>query len=284
MSVPQNTIALIFDFDDTLTDDSTTRFLEQHGVSAKSFWGKDVKKRVDSEWDPTIAYLDLFLEYVGPGKPLGKLTNKELKRFGSSLGFYEGIPELFQDLEALVAEHRISHPSIEFYIISGGIEEIIKGSSIARYFSGIWGCTFAERDGQIAKIKNLVSFTEKTKYLFFINKGFGDKARSDQYSVNMEVQDAHRRIPLDHMIYVGDGLTDVPCFSLITSKGGKAFGVFNPTQKDSPKKAWEQLVAPRRVSSMNSPKYGERDDLGSLIRAAVSEICIRLDLKTQSAV
>jgi len=87
---------------------------------------------------------------------------------------------------------------------------------------------------------------------------------------------------LDHLvIYVGDGLTDVPCFSLIQKAGGTAFGVFDPQKKGSPKKAWEQLVAPHRVSTMNSPRYGPTDDLGALLRAAVKQICIQMDLRTQ---
>lgn len=284
MSAPQNTIALIFDFDDTLTNDSTTELLRRYGVNPQEFWNEHVGKRVHDQWDPTLAYLDLLLEFVGTGQPLGNPSNQTLREFGASLEFYQGIPQLFDDLKTIVDKHRVSNPSVEFYIVSGGLEEIIKGTTIAPYFSGIWGCTFAEADGRITKIKNAVSFTEKTKYLFFINKGLAADARAKQYCVNQFMRPENRRIPFDNMIYIGDGLTDVPCFSLIQHSGGKAFGVFDPRRDDSPKKAWEQLVAPHRVATMNSPRYGEKDDLGALIRAAVTEICFRLDTKSQSAV
>ena len=285
MSAPQNIIALIFDFDDTLTDDSTTKLLQKYGIDTHNFWNTLVKQRVDNEWDPTLAYLDLFLENVGKGKPFGKLKNDDLKSFGASLKFYNGIPSLFGSLRKLVSEHRVSSPSIEFYIISSGIEEIIRGSSIASQFQAIWGNRFEEKSGQISKVKNVISFTEKTKYIFFINKGLiEENARSDQYLVNQFVAKEDRRIPFGNMIYIGDGLTDVPCFSLVQDYGGKAFGVFNPKRKDSPKKAWEQLVAPKRVSTMNSPCYREKDDLGALIRVAVREICFRLDSQSHSAV
>lgn len=283
MSVPQNIIALIFDFDDTLTDDSTTKLLEKYGIDVDKFWNEQVPEKVKNEWDPTLAYLDCLLDYVGDGKALGNLTNSDLTGFGSSLSFYQGIPEFFKSLQSCVSDHTYSNPSIEFYIISGGIEEIIKGSSVASYFNGIWGCNFEERNGKIAKVKNIISFTEKTKYLFFINKGFHERARSEQYSVNKLVEPEDRRIPFENMIYVGDGLTDVPCFSLIKKSGGEAFGVFNPNRQDSPKKAWEQLVAPKRVSTMNSPRYGKTDDLGTLIHAAVTGICLRLDTKSRAA-
>lgn len=80
------------------------------------------------------------------------------------------------------------------------------------------------------------------------------------------------------------GLTDVPCFSLLLKSKGKAFGVFDPRRKGSPKKAWEKLVAPQRVSTLNSPRYGKNADLGSLLRTAVEEICLSLDVQTGSAI
>src|SRR5947207_410390 len=84
------------------------------------------------------------------------------------------------------------------------------------------------------------------------------------------------------MIYIGDGLTDVPCFSLMEQFGGQAFGVFDPLKGESPKKAWEQLVAPKRVSTMNSPRYRKKDDLGALLRAAVESIWFKLDVGTRT--
>ena len=84
------------------------------------------------------------------------------------------------------------------------------------------------------------------------------------------------------MIYVGDGLTDVPCFSLLEKHEGVAFGVFDPTKEGSPKVAFEKLVAPNRVKTMNAPKYGEMDELGALLRGAIRKMCIDIDLKTQS--
>ena len=140
-------------------------------------------------------------------------------------------------------EHTLSNPSIEFYVISGGIEEVILGSSIALP-SAVRGCRFAESDGRVGAIMNLVTFTEKTRYLFELNKGLLKPNRGNPYAVNDNVDPQNRRIPFSNMIYVGDGLTDVPCFSLLDKSGGKGFGVFDPTKKGAPKKAWEQLAAP----------------------------------------
>jgi phosphoserine phosphatase len=282
MPAPQNTIAIIFDFDDTLTDDSTTRLLEAHGIDAVDFWQNQNSKLVEDGWSPTMSYLKLLLDNVGEGKPLGRLSNAGLREFGSSLTFYDGIPGLFTDLKTAVKEHKHSNPSIEFYIVSGGLEEVIKGSSIAEYMDGIWGCQFAEENGVVAHVKRPITFTEKTKYLFEINKGFNLNS-PEPYAVNQYVAKPDRRIPMENMIYLGDGLTDVPCFSLLNLFNGKGFGIFDPSKKGSPKKGWEQLVVPHRVYTLNSPKYGENHDLGSLLRAAVKEICLRMDVRTQQA-
>lgn len=205
--------AVVFDFDDTLTDDSTTALLKSVGIDPAEFWGVKAAKLLEEGWDPTPAYLKLLLDNVGQGKPLGKLSNSALRAFGKTLKFYPGLPGLFKDLRELAREHVLSNPAIEFYIISGGLEEIIRGSCIAPYMSGIWGCKFAEKNGQIAHIKNVVSFTEKTKYLYTINKGLHDT--TNPYAVNERRDPGDRRVPFTNMIYLGDGLTDVPCFSLL---------------------------------------------------------------------
>jgi hypothetical protein len=171
---------------------------------------------------------------------------------------------------------------VEFYVISSGLEEIIRGTKYAKHFKGIWGCGFSESNGQIAGIMNAISFTEKTKYIFAINKGILD-VRTNPYSVNEFVKDADRRVPFENMIYIGDGFTDVPCFSLLGKLGGDTFGVFDPRKADSPKKAWEKLVTPHRVKSMNSPKYGKHDDLGALLRVAVQKRCLEFETRAKRA-
>jgi phosphoserine phosphatase len=284
MAAPQNVIAVVFDFDDTLTDDSTTKLLETHGIDPRDFWENRMRELTDAGWDAPLAYLKLILDQIGDGKPFGRLTNEKLREFGKSLEFYCGIPELFEDLRQLTKKHVASNPVVEYYIISGGIEEVIRGSTIAREFTGIWGCRFHEEDGFVRYVANAISFTEKTKYLFAINKGISDAdIRKRPFAVNEYRAQEDRRVPFENMIYIGDGLTDVPCFSLIGKSGGMPFGVFDPKKKGSPKKAWEQLVMPSRVKTVGAPEYREEDILGSLLRMAVETMCTNLDLRTQAA-
>lgn len=288
MSLPQTVIAVIFDFDDTLTDDSTSGLLESRGIDVETFWAEN-NERVKGGWDPTLSYLNLILDKTGTEKPLGNLSNRDLKAFGATLKFYPGIPQIFHDLTAL-ASNVPSRPIVEFYVISGGIEEVIAGSSIAKHLHGFRGCRYSDDGGSgpIRQVMNAVSFTDKTRYIFEINKGIlgrtpDSKSRSNPYEVNESYAESSRRIPLENMIYVGDGFTDVPCFSLLKKNHGRGFGIFDPKKAGSPKKGWEKLLAPERVTSMHSPKYGEDDDLGSILRMAVQTLCASSVVQSRTA-
>lgn len=280
-------IALIFDFDDTLLPDSTTMLLESRGIDTDRFWKIDAKSLLDEGYDPTIAYLNLILENIGPDKPLGNLTNKDLSAFGATLDdkFFPGVFELADDLRALVRETS-RDISVEFYIISGGLQEVILGSKFVREtFDGVYGCLFGEDEsGVLKRIKRTITFTEKTRYLFEINKGITQAdTLQNQYLVNKHVPEDTRRVAFRNMIYVGDGLTDIPCFSLVQKNRGTAFGIFKPTVKSSAKRAFLEFVKTDRVASTHSPKFAADEDLGALLRAAVATNASQIYLARKQA-
>jgi phosphoserine phosphatase len=279
-------IAVIFDFDDTLVPDSTSALLRGHGIDPDEFWPTKAKALVDQGYDPPLAYLNLLLQEVGEGRPLGLLSNQDLGAFGRTLdsSWFPGLPGMFDDLRAAAAAYR--DVSVEFYIISGGLQALMEGSEhVQKYFSGVYGCQLAEdeRTGAVHFIKRCVTFTEKTRFIFEINKGIAPRdAATQPHLVNLLVPEETRRIPLGNMIYVGDGLTDVPCFSLVEKAGGMALGVFQPG-KESAKQAFQQLVVPRRVRTMHSPNYAADADLGAILRLAVSALAAKLDLNSARA-
>ena len=168
------TLALIFDFDDTMVPDSTTELLLTHGVEPDNFWLKEVRGLIELGYDPTHAYLKRLLDLIGDNKPLGPLTNDELRKFGQSMDakLFPGLPELFDDLRCIVSRYR--DISIEFYIVSGGLQDIAEGSkSVQKYFTGVYGCQLAgdTNNGLLKYVKRAITFTEKTRYVFEINKG-----------------------------------------------------------------------------------------------------------------
>src|SRR5690606_261261 len=123
---------------------------------------------------------------------------------------------------------------IEFYLISSGIGDVVRATPIAHEFTEIWASEFVygERD-EIVFPRRIVSFTDKTRYLFHIQKGIvGPDYRGKPFEVNRKVTEDRLRIPFDQMIFVGDGYTDIPCFSLIRRAGGFAFGVWDPRHRD----------------------------------------------------
>lgn len=276
-----NTIAVIFDYDDTLVPDSTTLLLKKYGIDDKRFWKTDWKELVKSGYDSTHAYLRLILDSIGEGKPFGKLTNKDLFEFGKSLEAqqYPGLPDLIKDLKTKAEE---SYQNIEFYVISGGLEEIIRGNEFVRKnFRAIYGCRLAgeSAESELKYIKRAITFTEKTRYLFEISKGIPPEySNSNPMAVNKDIKKDDRKIPFKNMVYIGDGVTDIPCFSLIKNEHceGMPFGIFHHDRDKSEKlKTFDEILVTNRTLGMYYPEYGEGQQLGEKIRLAVDSWCTR---------
>ncbi len=276
-------VALIFDLDDTLVPDSTTKFLHDHGIETSDFWQNQVNPMVQQGYDPPAAWLNLLLKNVGKGKPLGELTNAALREFGRSLDstFYPGLPDFFEDVRSNVRQN-YENIEIEFYIVSGGLYDIAKGSTIVqKYFKANYGSHLAgdAEDGILKYIKRSITFTEKTRYIFEIHKGISPAAAwKNPILVNKFVSPEERRIPLQNMIYVGDGLTDIPCFSLLKQSGGLGFGVFDPNRESKTKEALEEFLKTDRVVSMHAPDFRPGAELGAILRAAVAQRCTAIQL------
>jgi hypothetical protein len=133
-------------------------------------------------------------------------------------------------------------------------------------------------------IKRVISFTEKTRYIFEINKGIDpEESTKNPYLVNTDIPKDDCKIPFPNMIYVGDGLTDIPCFSTISHYGGTAFGVFDPANPAIAKRAYLEFLQPHRVVGMHAPNYEKNKELGSFLRVAVTNICNRIVVAQQTA-
>jgi phosphoserine phosphatase len=284
-------IAIVFDFDDTLMPDSTSKLLRAHGIKPEEFWPKS-DELIRQGYDQPTAYLKLLLDNVGDNKPLGRLTNADLAKFGEGLDgdFFPGLPDFFEDIRGRVTS-KFKNIDVEFYIISGGLQAIMQGNGIVKkYFSGAYGCQLGAEAGSdvVSHIKRSITFTEKTRYLFEINKGIKQAdSHGNPFLVNKDVKKEDRRIPLENIVYIGDGLTDIPCFSTVKLFGGQGFGVFDPTNPEKTKRALLEFLVPKRVVGMYRPRYGENDELGALLRAWVinraTEIQIKSDISRKAA-
>jgi hypothetical protein len=282
MILTQNVIAIVSDFDDTLTDDSTTQLLRHYNVDPEDFWERRVDAYIRAGSDPTIAFLQAVFDLTAKGGPLRSLTNAALRKFGGTLALYSGLPKVIEDLRAIAGEFPGSAPTVEFYVISGGFEEIILGSPIAQFLTHCWGCRCADGNGgkAVARMQNVIDFTTKTRCLFEINKGVAAASRRNPFLVNEAMSDESRRVPFSNIIYLGDGLTDVAAFSLVQARGGTAFAVCNPDSQVSAKRTWWKFMKRQRTAAAYTPRYQAESDLGKFLRLAVRQICERLEANT----
>jgi hypothetical protein len=198
---------------------------------------------VRNGWDPPLAYMTLLLDKVKLGH-LPRIRKQELEQFGHDhIKLYPGVESFLPDLKvAFQANEEIKREnlSLDYYIISGGIGDAIRSTTIAKEFKEIWACEFEyDQDGVIQRPKAVISFTEKTRYLFYINKGISrEYGYEAPYAVNATMPESVRPVPLSHMIYVGDGASDIPCMSLLEHAvpPGTAILVWGPKTVH---KAWE---------------------------------------------
>ena len=172
---------------------------------------------------------------------------------------------------------------VEFYLISSGIGDILRNTNLASYFSDIWSCDFHYgKDGKIAFPRNIVSFTDKTRYLFQISKGItGSRVRGKPFDVNKKVDHSKLRVPFDQMIFVGDGLTDVPCFSLVRKNGGIAIGVFDKHEKEKWGRAWG-FIEDGRVSNLVPADFSKDSALSLSLMMAVENMAKKIKLNGQT--
>ncbi|HDH12223.1 MAG TPA: HAD family hydrolase [Nitrospirae bacterium] len=275
----QDIIAVVFDFDDTLAPDSTSSFLENYGLNVKSFWTDEVQPLLTSGWDPVPAYLYKMLEKSNIKQPI---TRQLFKKWGRQISPYNGATLIFR---RLIQHIKSVNPkvSIEFYLISSGIGEILRSTNLAKHFLDIWACDFFyDKGGKIVFPKNIVSFTDKTRYLFQIAKGFtGVEYKGKPFEVNKKINNENLRIPFNQMVYVGDGYTDIPCFSLIRKSGGIAIGVFDKLNKEKWGRAWG-FIENDRVSNLAPADYGKNLSLSISLMMAVENIAERIMLHNKT--
>jgi hypothetical protein len=283
MSSSQNTIAIIYDYDQTLSpsymqDDVV---FPNFGIDGSSFWRRCAELVAEQGYDSELAYMKVLLDTFAVDRP----TNSDLRSLGAKLNFYRGLPEMFDDFGAnLLSEEALGYGvKVEHYIISSGLKVVIEGSRLAPYVRAIFACEFAEDElGRIAFPKRVISHTQKTQFLFRINKGLLDLSQD----VNDHMDPAVRPIPFPNMIYVGDGPTDVPCFAVMRKNGGHAIAVYNPDDPDRVgfKKCYQLSSHADRVRHIAPADFRRWSHLRMLLEQMVEEIAVRIVDQERAAV
>jgi len=290
----QNIIALIWDFDKTLIPGYMQKPIFDHfRVDAKIFW-KEVNALPDYYQKndlnlivPDTVYLNHFITYTREGIFKG-LNNKLLRNLGAEIEFYEGLPDFLDEVKNFVpnnSDYRQHDIQVEHYIVSTGLRQMILGSKIAPYIEGVWGCEFVENPPPpgylgkpvkkkpveskiISQIAYTLDNTTKTRAVFEINKGSN---KIPDIDVNAKIPDEDRRVPFQNMIYIADGPSDIPVFSIINRFGGRTFAVYQPGSKEEFSQV-NNLQKQGRVQSFGEAKYTEGSQTAMWIKNAISEI------------
>ncbi len=288
----QNVIALIWDFDGTLSPDYMQKPLfEAYGINGEAFFA-EVRRlpgyygRAGIRVQRDTCYLGHLLSYVKDGKLPG-LTNAKLRELGGKIRFFPGIPDFFQRLAAVVdvPQFRQGDLRIEHYVVSSGLAELIRGSAVASKIEDIWACEFIEEPappgadlsgaptpGSISQIAGFLDNTTKTRALFEINKGVN---KLDSISVNDTIPEEERRVPFKNIIYIADGPSDIPSFSVVKKHGGLTYAVYAEDSDDQ----FAQAVALHdngRVHAYGPADYRENSQTFKWLRLQVTKIAQRM--------
>ena len=284
-----NIIAVVWDFDKTLVDGyMQDPIFEYYGINAHDFWTevnalpKKYKEEQGVLVNPDTIYLNQFIRYAKSGKFKG-LTNEKLKEFGEQLKFYKGVPEIFQKTKDLIEKNSIYQEydiKVEHYIVSTGMSQIIRGSSVMSYGENIWGCELIEGkddagDPCISEIGFTIDNTTKTRALFEINKGVNSKDGREGVKVNTKIPEELRRVHFINMIYVADGPSDIPAFSVVNKNAGATFAIY-PKGDMKAMKQVEQMRVEGRINMYAEADYTENTTAYMWICAKITEFAERI--------
>lgn len=256
-------VAFIYDFDYTLstTDMQNYSFIPSLHIEPNEFWEGSNKLTKKEHMDPLLAYMYLMIqESKKRGLPITRKTFVEL---GKDVRFFPGVSDWFSRINAYGKTKGVE---VQHYVISSGNKEIIEGSSVYRFFKKVFACEYLYDDNdQAIWPKSVINYTTKTQFIYRINKGVLDLSENDK--VNASMPDEDKPVPFQNMIYIADGLTDVPCMKLVLGNGGTAIAVYDRNRRPAKK-----LFDDGRVNFMCEADYSEGSKLDTIARLLIDKI------------
>lgn len=257
------TIALLYDFDKTLStlDQQEYTFIPSLDMTAKEFWSEADKISLEYNMDKILAYMFLMIRQAR--KKDVPITKQAFNELGRDVVLFPGVKTWFKRINKYAEERGFV---IEHYIISSGLKEIMEGTDIAKYFKRIYGCEFHyNTNGNADWPCQIVNYTTKTQFIFRISKGALDL--HDDSVVNSYMSMRDRSVPYTNMIYIGDGLTDVPCMKLIKDRGGQSIALYHKN-----KERVQKLIHEKRVNFVCPADYREDSELDLTVKCIVDKI------------
>ena len=259
-------VAFLYDFDKTLctTDMQNYSFIPSLGMTPAEFWPVANGFGSENHMDGILAYMyTMIRESQRKQVPF---TRQDLVEKGRNIVLFPGVEDWFGRINAFGDTQGVQ---VEHYIISSGLKEIIEGCPISAEFKEIYASEFYyDEEGRPAWPKMAVNFTAKTQFVYRLNKGVLDV--SDAKTLNDSMPDDSKRVPFHNMIYVGDGLSDVPCMKMMRAYGGQAIAVYQETNR----MAVEDLMAKGRVDFIFKADYSEGTPLERTVKNIIRKMAI----------
>lgn len=256
-------VAIMYDFDKTLCtrDMQEYTFIPSVGMQPSEFWNHTAEVAAEQTMDSILTYMYCMVETAHQsGNPLNRET---LVKCGKDIEYHPGVEGWFERINRYAAEAGVE---VEHYVLSSGLKEIIEGTSIAKYFKRIYACEFLYKDGQAYWPKMAVNYTNKTQFVYRINKGVLDI--NNDADLNNSRPDSEKRVFFSNMIYIGDGLTDVPCMKLVKSEGGHSIAIYQKGKEDKA----APLLRHERVDWMFEADYREGSELDNTMKLLLEDL------------
>ena len=260
-------VALIYDFDGTLSPGNMQEFAFIKAIkeNKEQFWKENTELAKTNDADQILTYMHLMLKKA-QSKDIS-LKKESFRSFGESVEFFKGVEDWFDRINQYAINKDIA---IEHYINSSGLKEMIEGTVIAKKFKQIFACSYLyDVDGKAIWPAVSVNFTNKTQFLFKINKGI--KSVYESKKINEYIPEDERPVPFSNMIYFGDGDTDIPCMKLVKQQGGHSIAVYKPntSNKEKPLK----LISEDRVNFVCPADYSEGKEIDTVVKTIIDKIC-----------
>lgn len=257
-------VAIMYDFDKTLaiTDMQNFNFIPNMGYTVEEFWNETSEFCDKEQIDKILGYMYMMIHAA---KKNGiKLTRKFLNEQSKDIKYFRGVENWFNRIREYGKERGLI---IEHYLITSGNKEIVEATSIAKEFKAIFGCEYIyDETGEAIWPKLMINYTQKTQYIFRISKGL----ISDNDDKKINEKTMTRRIPYNRMIYLGDGLTDVPSMIVVKENGGNSIAVYKKGERDKVVHLFED----QRVNFICKADYGENSELDKVIKLILDSIVI----------
>ena len=267
-------LAICYDFDKTLSPDDMQTFtlIPSFGVNKDEFWHESDVLAEENLMDNNLAWMYELIKY---SKFKGKSLRREyFKEIGADVQLYNGVESWFENINEYAASRGIA---VEHYIISSGLKEIIEGSKIAPYIERVYASSYLySADGIAEWPAQVVNYTTKTQFIFRIAKGF-----LEEYDprVNDSLPHDRRNVDYENFVYIGDSATDIPCMTLVKSKGGYSIGVYDPITEN--KKKVYQLFSDGRLNFYAPADYSPESPIFNYMKNVIDEIAAKEKQKSE---